>query len=408
VGRFISIVKMAPKIGVSVRATFLAVLALAVLAPVQGGYRFGTLNWKLVKEPGVAANTVDFELVTAWRRDFNWVYVSQQDPPPGQPARTLEDRPIVGDKLRVTGLSFADDTGLQAVEAGTSEILFYTGDGKTYFVDVDVTAYSASENWIMGVTNIRHTYARPFYGKDQNIYPVGYSYDAATGAALDANQPFTHTPWTAYFSGCCRWSESLEGNKNRPYKVVTNIDMTDRDNSPAARTMPTIVVPQAKSRFQADQPIFYVMARDQYTLGSDAAIAMSGGTDNYPNDDNISASLTYKIATADDLMLEQSKYTPFSAITVVDDQTGQLRITTNSSGGVLPVGFYQVAVRVDACSARSQFRAICRGGTVIDFMVRVVSFGANNDGRMPVPVGPNTEGRHTRACALSLSLSHTR
>jgi hypothetical protein len=177
--------------------------------------------------------------------------------------------------------------------------------------------------------------------------------------------------------------------------------MTDRDNSPAARTMPTIVVPQAKSRFQADQPIFYVMARDQYTLGSDAAIAMSGGTDNYPDDDNISASLTYKIATADDLMLEQSKYTPFSAVTFVDEttllsasssRTGRLRITTNSSGGVLPVGFYQVAVRVDACSARSQFRAICRGGTVIDFMVRVVSFGANNDGRMPVPVGPNTEG----------------
>ena len=34
----------------NVRATFFAVLALAVLAvlaPAQGGYRFGTLNWKL-------------------------------------------------------------------------------------------------------------------------------------------------------------------------------------------------------------------------------------------------------------------------------------------------------------------------------------------------------------------------
>jgi len=29
----------------------------------------------------VAANTVDFELVTAWRRDFSWVYASAHLPP---------------------------------------------------------------------------------------------------------------------------------------------------------------------------------------------------------------------------------------------------------------------------------------------------------------------------------------
>ena len=55
------------------RAWLLAAVACAVLAPAEGSYRFGTLNWKLVTEPGVAANTVDFELVTAWRRDFSWV-----------------------------------------------------------------------------------------------------------------------------------------------------------------------------------------------------------------------------------------------------------------------------------------------------------------------------------------------
>jgi len=366
------------------RAALLVALACALLVPVQGSYRFGTLNWKVVHDAGVPANTVDFELVTAWRRDFNWVYVSQHQAS-GAVTRTLESRPIVGDKLRVTGLSFADETGMQAVGAGTSEILFHTGDGKKYFVDVEVTSFSVSDNWVMGVTKIRHTYDRPFFGKDKNIYPVGYKYEAATGAALDANQPFTHTPWTAEFSGCCRWESSLDGNKNKPYKVITHLDMTDRDNSPAARTMPIITVPQAATTNGADQPRFFVAAKDQLVAGSQAPTGMSGGTSNYDDDNSASAPLTYKIATAEDLDLVGS-YTPYARIVIEDSNTGKLTIATNTSAGALAVGYYQAAVRVDSCTARSGFRPVCRGGTVIDFMVRVVPNGANNDGRMPVPV----------------------
>ena len=379
--------RLASSAAAAARTLLAAAVACALLAPAEGAYRFGTLNWKVVK--GAAKpNTVEFELVTAWRRDFHWVYVSQQPSAPGQLPRSLESAPIVGDKLRVTGLSFADETGAQAVGAGTSEILFHTGDGKTYFVDVTVTAFSASENWVMGVTHITHTYDRPFYSKDKNIYPVGYSYEASTGAELDANQPFSHTPWTAHFEGCCRWSGSLDANRNKPYKVVTHIDMTDRDNSPAARTMPIIVVPQAPTNILADQPDFFVMAKDQYVPGSQAPVGHSGGTSNYEGDDKTDAPLRYKIALATDMGLAADKYTPPSSsglgsITVLTEQSGRLRMITNTTTGALAPGYYQVAVRVDTCSARANtLGVICRGGTIIDFMVNVVP----NDGRLPRPV----------------------
>ena len=398
---------MTPCGGAAARAWLLFVVACVMLAPAEGSYRFGTLNWKLVTEAGVAPNTVDFELVTAWRRSFSWVYVSQRcicDPKDCESStcRSLDDHPIVGDVLRVTGLSFADASGEQAVDAGKSEILFHTGDaeGKTYFVDVRVTAFSESDDWVMGVTNIRHTYSAPYKGKDSNIYPPGYSYEASTGAMLDANQPFTHTPWTATFEGCCRWEGSLDSNSRKPYKVVTHIDMTDRDNSPAARTLPIITVPQARSDALEDQPRFFVMAKDQYVPGSHAPVGKSGGTSHFDEDNMEDAPLTYKIAQAADLMLhpetgktkcaEPPCYTPYGHIQVLDSQTGEMRMHTNLTGGnALPVGYYQAAVRVDSCSSRAGFNPVCRGGTVIDFMVRVVPNGENNDGKLPMPVDEN-------------------
>ena len=50
-----------------------------------------------------------------------------------------------------------------------------SGDGKQYFVDIVVTAFSKSENWIMGTTMIRHTYSTPYnpVGKT-NFYPTGF------------------------------------------------------------------------------------------------------------------------------------------------------------------------------------------------------------------------------------------
>jgi hypothetical protein len=81
----------------------------------------------------------------------------------------------VGDVLRVTGLTFADATGMQAATEGTSEIMFETGDGKKYFIDVKVTAFSESQNWVLGTTHIRHTYARSFQAEKAKEYFSGYS-----------------------------------------------------------------------------------------------------------------------------------------------------------------------------------------------------------------------------------------
>jgi hypothetical protein len=159
----------------------------------QSAYRYGSLSWTKVTDPSLPPNTVDFELVTGWRYNFNWVYVTLVN------GRTVTDtalRPLIGDVVRITGLTFADASG-QSTQAGTSEIVFQSGeittrfvlvdivvnllicacagDGDKYFVDVTITAYSVTENWLMGITKIRHTYKSPFLTRGANIYPQGYS-----------------------------------------------------------------------------------------------------------------------------------------------------------------------------------------------------------------------------------------
>mmetsp|Transcript_3094 Transcript_3094/g.8740 ORF Transcript_3094/g.8740 Transcript_3094/m.8740 type:complete len:123 (-) Transcript_3094:2181-2549(-) len=112
----------------------LAVSLLLICSSVvscQSAYRYGTLSWMKVTDSGVPANTVDFELVTGWRYNFNWVYVSLVN------GRTVSDqnlKPMIGDVVRVTGLTFVDSTG-QSAQAGTSEIVFNAGpDFVSWFI----------------------------------------------------------------------------------------------------------------------------------------------------------------------------------------------------------------------------------------------------------------------------------
>jgi len=345
-------------------------LWFATFEAVAGSYRYGTLSWKHVEAE--RPNTVEFELITAWTRSFKWVYVRQVDSPDGS-VRTLDSPPIVGDVLRVTGLTFADETGTKSTEMGSSSIVVKTGDGAQYFVDVQVTAYSASEDWVMGNFTFRHSYATPY---DANapfipLYPDGFSYEASTGAQLAANQPFKHTAWVATFEGCCRAAvDSNVNNRGKPYKVHTMLDLTDRNNAPAARTLPVVTVPVAASADPMDQPMFYVMAKDQFTLGRMDPKAMSSQSSNFPGDDDIAAPLRYKLATAMDLHLAPDMYTQAAGVTVHSD-SGMVTVTTN---GAAP-GFRQVAIVVDSGSSR----------TVIDMMVRVIPAACQ-----PMPV--NTSG----------------
>ena len=188
-------------------------------------------------------------------------------------------------------------------------------------------------------------------------------YEAGSAGQLEANQPFSHTPWTASFAGCCRWDESLEGNANKMYKVLTLVDMTDRDNAPSLRSLPIVTVPQAADQTDDAQPTFYVMARDQYVPGSATPKAISGGTSNYELDDNMNANLIYSVASASNMGLTSSVYTPFSKFQIVSSSTGKVRVETNSSvTGPLPTGYYQVAVLVRSGTSR----------TLVDFMLHVV------------------------------------
>ena len=75
-------------------------------------------------DPSVPPNTVDFQLVTGWRYNFNWVYVSLVN---GRSVNDANLSPLIGDVVRVTGLTFADASG-QSTQAGTSEINFQAGE----------------------------------------------------------------------------------------------------------------------------------------------------------------------------------------------------------------------------------------------------------------------------------------
>ena len=96
---------------------------MACVIDCQSAYRYGTLSWMEVMDPSAPPNTVDFELVTGWRYNFNWVYVSLVG---GRSVTDSNLSPMIGDVVRITGLTFADANG-QSTQAGTSDISFQSG-----------------------------------------------------------------------------------------------------------------------------------------------------------------------------------------------------------------------------------------------------------------------------------------
>jgi hypothetical protein len=200
-------------------------------------------------------------------------------------------------------------------------------------------------------------------------------FEAGTGAVLDANQPYANIPYKASFSGCCRLGVNAnDPNANTAYRLETYIDLTDRDNAPASRSLPIVTITKTTD-------YFYVLARDQYLGSSNNPISMSGGNTNYPVDDYSSNStgLKYYIAQAQDLGITTS-YTQ-SAIVTVDPMSGKVSL----AGGPLPaVGLYQVTIAVKSsasqtCSDRSSSACECMttgsgcSKIIIDFMVQITS-----------------------------------
>jgi hypothetical protein len=155
------------------------------------------------------------------------------------------------------------------------------------------------------------------FDKDHNQSAVSLifspnRFEAGTGAVLDANQPYANIPYKASFSGCCRLGANVnDPNANDPYRLETFVDLTDRDNAAASRSLPIITVSKLTD-------YFYVLARDQYMKSSDNPISMSGGNTNYPVDDysTNTTDLKYYVAQAKDLGFTTESYAPWSAVTV--------------------------------------------------------------------------------------------
>ena len=130
--------------------------------------------------------------------------------------------------------------------------------------------------------------------------------------------------------------------------------------------MPVVTVPRWDISMGGTAPEFYVVAKDQYEPSSDVPQRISGGITNYeiaPGDRP--APLKYSVATAADLGLPASHYTPYSGLTI--DAMGKASFSADVDGS------YQVAVLVFSNGTK----------TIVDFMVNAVTPGAD----MPVAVG---------------------
>lgn len=104
-------------------------------------------------------------------------------------------------------------TRVRLNDVGVGTTAFYFGDGKVHSeLNMVVTAYSVSENWVFGTVTIRHQYSAP------------------------SNQGM---PWLATLSGCCRFTElAIQGDSN--FVIKTEVNLADALHSPRARMIPMI------------------------------------------------------------------------------------------------------------------------------------------------------------------------
>jgi len=153
-----------------------------VQAAGSGIFRFGHISWE------AHGNAVSFTIETAFRKS-----VSKEE---------FRDAKI-GDHL---------------ILFGKEPPQFLYGDSQfASTLTMEVTAVSNTEDWVMGVTHLTHTYSTP------------------------NNQ---ERPWMAQLVGCCRISE-LANNADLGFEITAEVDLTAARSSPRAATLPVITVPLA-------------------------------------------------------------------------------------------------------------------------------------------------------------------
>ena len=91
------------------------------------------------------------------------------------------------------------------------------GDGSSpeYLEAVKITAYSEQENWFLGEETFTHTFDTP----------------------NNAGKP-----WEIRFSGCCRMRNLVQGQDDKPWDMVVEVDLLAADSSPRIVSLPVIHV----------------------------------------------------------------------------------------------------------------------------------------------------------------------
>jgi hypothetical protein len=139
---------------------------------------------------------VQFTIESAWRRDYSSAYWDGS----GDDGLT-----VVGDVIHLNGkqwpvFNYGDDT----VTAGE-------------YLQLQVMAYSKSENWVFGESVITHTYATP----------------NNKGA-----------PWVASFTGCCKLSEiNNYPQMDAPWLLLSSVDLLALTKSPRIAAVPVVSIP---------------------------------------------------------------------------------------------------------------------------------------------------------------------
>jgi hypothetical protein len=206
----------------------LLLVAAALFTPSTASashFRFGNLSWA----PTPTSGQVMFTFLGSFRRD-------------AYGGSGSDGRAITGDIITES--------------TGPTNLNF--GDGNfTPTLRFRVTAYSVSENWILGEalnpsTNnagVLHTYA---------------------GAG----------PYTAQVNNCCRLSSGLNNRGNAGYRLATTVYPTGTNSSPVSSIFPIVFVPRAASSGSTSS--FFMPAVDPngdnvtYRLATDAEAGASG------------------------------------------------------------------------------------------------------------------------------------
>ena len=149
-------------------------------AIVDGNFRAASISWQAVD-----GNTVEIHLQSEWQRSYTGYTEASTGKFILGPSQA-----VIGDVVRISGR--------------VPPRLFF-GDDKFTYLDVQVTSYSADQDWFRGNTTLRHTYPTPNF---------------KTGG------------WKVSVQGCCRIGAVLN-NAGMSWSVYTLVDLQRRAEFPA-------------------------------------------------------------------------------------------------------------------------------------------------------------------------------